>query len=295
MVVMAVFQVQYKTSCVMKMLMKGTILLCAVATVCTLGYISVSHKAQAAQIASQILSDMNMIKVKVLSAVKSKEAPQIESALSGDLKNIENKMQKIQHTLAEAPGEEEKTATIQTQTRRTPVQLLPNLLENSIMNQIIEQYLRDSMKSARREVPKEERKLEAEQKSAITAKTDAKTAPEAGSREIHESSGHRYGEKEPRKNGDKSRTCPNRSEHSGEKPGFGRSKAAANKKENLQLLYNTEVGFPVKTPRKNFLPVPKMPKPVTNEEVPEKDLRDLKESAHMQDPEPEYRTKERPE
>ncbi|KAI5189067.1 hypothetical protein NECID01_0422 [Nematocida sp. AWRm77] len=91
--------------------MKGTVLVCAAALICTCGYITMVHRAQTSRLAMQIITDMNTVKAKVLSAFNSQGKGQehIERALAGSLLSMEERMKKIEKT---AEGSREKTEEV---------------------------------------------------------------------------------------------------------------------------------------------------------------------------------------
>lgn len=112
------------------------------AIVFTIGYVAVTHRRESARLALEVLADMNAVKAKIKEAIKSspKKKKQIESVLSGDLKNIEKKMQKIEKNSAE---EKEEVVPVSLGEREPAYTKPPaDLLANAIVDRIIEQYLK---------------------------------------------------------------------------------------------------------------------------------------------------------
>ena len=155
--------------------MKTTLALCTAAVLCTLAYLGVSHRSQTAEIAAEFLKEADAIKGKLLSRLKPAQGPQIESTLSGDLKNIERKMQTLENTTKEEAKTEALSSSVQLRAvlQNQPV---PSLLPNYIVDQIIEQYLKESLRHPAREEREEAPKRHPRRGKAQQARVRALTS-----------------------------------------------------------------------------------------------------------------------
>lgn len=120
--------------------MKTTLGLCAVAALGLLGYLAVTNRSATLHLAAEIARDMNAARAKVLQTLHPQEKP-IENALSGELKNIEKKMKKLEDK-ASSNSDEEFAQSSFPEGRESPYSSLPiDVLTNKVVDRIIEQYL----------------------------------------------------------------------------------------------------------------------------------------------------------
>ncbi|OAG32498.1 hypothetical protein NEIG_02333 [Nematocida sp. ERTm5] len=147
--------------------MKGTIVLCTMAVVCALGYITMTHKAQTSRVLLEMVKDLNTVKIKISDLLRKKKAGEkVENVLSGDLQNIERKMEKINdisgitQEQAQALTQEKpqalsqkviskpvSTSSIENIRPKTGLSAISetNFLSNNIVDQIIESYLKGNL------------------------------------------------------------------------------------------------------------------------------------------------------
>lgn len=120
--------------------MKTTLGLCAVAAFGLLGYLAVSNRSTTLHLAAEIARDMNAARAKVLQTLHPQDKP-IENALSGELKNIEMKMKKLEDK-ASSTSDEEFARSSFPGGRESAYKSLPiDVLANKVVDRIIEQYL----------------------------------------------------------------------------------------------------------------------------------------------------------
>ncbi|KAI5189420.1 hypothetical protein NEMIN01_0483 [Nematocida minor] len=145
--------------------MKATIGICMVGLLCTVGYITMTHRAQTSRILLEVASDLNAVKAKISHLLKSGKvkSEKVEKALAGDLKNIERKMEKIKDSTNLKQEIDEKTE-VSAEPQKTPKALPASsilestksktgpgsiadtaLLSNSIVDHIIESYLKGAL------------------------------------------------------------------------------------------------------------------------------------------------------
>ncbi|EIJ92769.1 uncharacterized protein NEPG_02460 [Nematocida parisii ERTm1] len=147
--------------------MKGTIVLCTMAVVCALGYITMTHKAQTSRVLLEMVKDLNTVKIKISDLLRKKKVGEkVENVLSGDLQNIERKMEKINdisgitQEQAQALTQEKpqalsqtvisspvSTSSIESMRPKTGLSAISenNFLSNNIVDQIIESYLKGNL------------------------------------------------------------------------------------------------------------------------------------------------------
>lgn len=135
--------------------MKGTIGICAVALVLTIGYITMTHKAQSGKVLLEVIGELNSVKAKISQLMRNSKVKgeKVEKTLAGDLKNIERKMEKLKDTppaeekVIEHSAENEATGLFSGIKSKTgPSTLLDSsLLSSVIVDKIIESYLKGSL------------------------------------------------------------------------------------------------------------------------------------------------------
>ncbi|KAI5181200.1 hypothetical protein NEOKW01_1419 [Nematocida sp. AWRm80] len=123
--------------------MKGLVTLCLIGTLLTVGYISLTHKSQTAQLAIEVLSDLKLVKKRIRDMLlsNSRNTKPIEKTLSGELQNIERKMKKIE--TKELHPEESLPILNNLNAIQGPVdEKRANFLSNSLVDSLIETYLK---------------------------------------------------------------------------------------------------------------------------------------------------------
>ncbi|KAI5148196.1 hypothetical protein NEAUS05_1298 [Nematocida ausubeli] len=131
--------------------MKGTIIVCTMAVVLTVGYISMTHKAQTGRVLLEVISDLNKAKLRIGELLKKKKTGEkVEKALAGDLENIERKMEKIKDQVLlpeKSASKVERASSMESMKQKTGPNTIEstNLLSNKIVDQIIDSYLKGSL------------------------------------------------------------------------------------------------------------------------------------------------------
>ncbi|KAI5172656.1 hypothetical protein NEFER03_1712 [Nematocida sp. LUAm3] len=112
--------------------MRGILLVCAVAMICAIGYVTVTHRKETARLAMEVLADLNSVRAKLKGG--HSQSLRIERELSGNLKNIERKMQRNSTAVEEHPIVPRKEPSIYSEGTI-------DLLTSRVADKLIEQYL----------------------------------------------------------------------------------------------------------------------------------------------------------
>lgn len=134
--------------------MKGTVGICAVVLVLTVGYITMTHRAQSGRVLLEVVSELNSVKGKISQLIRNnqKKNEKVEKTLAGDLKNIERKMEKLkdrmplERDIPEKKTDDSMSILGSMKDKTGPNSILDSsLLSNAIVDKLIESYLKGSL------------------------------------------------------------------------------------------------------------------------------------------------------